>query len=98
MSIREDVIRLGEELAKERNAAFDLWSWLPSHAAAEKHHGDYSDTKFPGVEQVLIEACFWFSDQKYPKNHTDAERREMYRCPCGEDDEELTDADADPGS
>ncbi len=42
------VIKLGEQLSREKNAASDLWTWLPSY--------DINST-MPSVEEILQEAA-----------------------------------------
>jgi hypothetical protein len=91
MSTRQEIIRLGEQLAAEDNAAHDLWTWLPSHKVAERHHGDYADSVAPAVEDVLKEAAIYIHSLKRIGSTSPedvAEEREWFeRCPCGEDHE-----------
>lgn len=47
--LADEIIRLGREMSEERDAAFDLWSWLPSKKVAEKHHGDYACNFTPSI-------------------------------------------------
>jgi len=47
MSARSMIISLGHELSEQDNKAFDLWTWLPSHKAAQAAHGDYASEHTP---------------------------------------------------
>jgi hypothetical protein len=91
MSRREklDLIRLGETLSAELNAAADLWSWLPSHAVATEHHGDDALAQMPDVGDVMIEAAMYLAHLRRPDEPlTDEEREWFGRCPCGNSCEE----------
>lgn len=59
MSIIEEIITLGEQLVAQRDAASDLWTWLPSHKVAEKHHGDYAGEHLPTLQMVLTESSMY---------------------------------------
>lgn len=84
--IKSTFIQLGETLAADRDAAFSLWTWLPSHKIAEKHHGDYADTVCPTVNDVLVEAAMFLAYLKDEKRAwTPSEEEWFERCPCGED-------------
>ena len=90
---RDDLIGLGEQLSAENNAAHDLWTWLPSHAVAEKHHEDYADTVCPSNRDVMVEAAMYVAYLKDflggdLREHTTEENEWFTRCPCGEDHEE----------
>lgn len=65
--LKADLIRLGEQLADENAAAHDLWSWLPSHAVAEKHHGGYASEHCPDVEDVMKEAAMYLGHLRHPE-------------------------------
>ena len=54
-SIVDKLIRFGEELAETKSSAYDLWTWLPSHREAKKHHGDYACEFTPPIQTVMIE-------------------------------------------
>jgi len=43
MSVKDQFIRLGEELASDKNKAFDLWTHLPSYQDAVRGHGGRHD-------------------------------------------------------
>jgi hypothetical protein len=79
-----DLIRLGEQLAKENNAAHDLWSWLPSHAIAVKHHRDYAAEHCPSNGDVMKEAAMYLGHLKHPEVALTLEEQVWFtRCPCG---------------
>jgi len=104
VKIAEELIRLGQQLAAERDAASDLWSWLPSRKVADKHHGDYSSEHCPSTRDVMIEAAMYIAHledsdedhkvgclahQKDAAEPLDEEEQEWFqRCPCGEDHDE----------
>ena len=79
MSIKGDIIRLGEQLSREENAAFDLWTWLPSYKEARKYHGDYADEQRPSTDWIMREACHVLAELKYGEN---AEIEDIFKCPC----------------
>jgi len=83
---RYDIINLGKEFADENDAAFDLWTWLPSHEVTKKHHNDYADEFRPSIKDIMYEASMYMSSIKYGKNeiHDDW----FNRCCCGESHEE----------
>lgn len=86
---RTDIIRLGEELAAEDNAANDLWTWLPSYEVTQKYHGDYVLSFRQSVEDVLREAAMYFAHLKRPLVAPTEEEREWFgRCACGNHCEE----------
>lgn len=74
------MIRLGDHLDKNRNSAFDLWTWLPSFKEAQKYHGDYASEHMPAEYDIMYEACRYIGDlrQGYPT------KSDWYDCPCGE--------------
>lgn len=83
-SLKESLIALGEELANEKNKAFELWSWLPSYKAAEAAHGDYAGNHMPSVADILQEAAIFISHGLAPTAEQVAEAGDFYQCPCGE--------------
>lgn len=86
IDIRREIIRLGELLDAEQNAASDLWSWLPSHEVAVKFHGDYADRYCPSVTSVMTEAAMYIAHLKQPSEPLDDETQCYFNnCPCGED-------------
>lgn len=86
LDLKRDLIRLGEQLAEENNAAADLWSWLPSHEIAEKHHGDYASEHCPSNRDVLMEAAMYLARLKRPEAPLSLEEQRWFTsCPCGED-------------
>lgn len=82
-----ELVNLGQELSDERDKAHDLWTWLPSHKVAEKHHGDYASEFCPSPRDVMIEAALFVSCLKdgTPRDYTPEEKDWFERCPCGED-------------
>lgn len=71
---------LVRDLDDADNAAFDLWTWLPSYRAAEKHHGDYACEFRPSNADVMIEASQVLGCLKHGKPEPEPD------CPCGEFD------------
>ena len=82
---RSQLIELGEALAEEKNVAYELWTWLPSHAVAQKHHGDYASTFTPSVKDVLVEAALYFGQLKYMSTPDSTIKEWFERCTCGEE-------------
>jgi len=86
MKLAQELIRFGGQLAAENAAAHDLWTWLPSHKAAQKHHGDYAAEHCPSNRNVMFEAALYLAVlQANPREYTAEEQEWFTRCPCGED-------------
>lgn len=86
MKLAQELIRFGEQLAAENTAASDLWSWLPSHKIATKHHGDHAGEHCPSVRDVMTEAAMYLAVlQDPPREYTPEEQEWFTRCPCGEE-------------
>jgi hypothetical protein len=97
MNAAEAIIALGNELSEQKNAAFDLWTWLPSYKVAQKHHGDYADNETPSVKDILVEAAMYIAAVKDPSSPHGPKTAEVLRtnnieetewferCPCGKD-------------
>jgi hypothetical protein len=84
--LKHDLIQLGEQLAAENNAAHDLWTWLPSHKVAEKHHGDYASEHCPSNADVMKEAAMYLGHLQRPDVPWTIEETDWFEsCPCGED-------------
>lgn len=83
----EMIIQLGRTLEKQHNAAFDMWTWLPSYRQAVAGHGDYASVEMPPIEDIITEATIFIRDGA-PKEITPMMYRNsggLYKCPCGED-------------
>lgn len=85
MNVRDAIIQLGEDLAKEKNNAYNLWTWLPSYKAAKAAHGDYASEFQPTTADVLTEATMFISHGLSPTQEQAEAAGEFYRCPCGEE-------------
>lgn len=83
MFVKDAIIRLGEILKDEENAASDLWTWLPSYKAAKAVHGDYANNHRPSTASVLMEAAIFIS---FLRGFSKDREKEMglFECPCGE--------------
>ena len=57
MKMRAMIRSLAREFDAEDNAAADLWTWLPSHASAVKHWGDYASEFRPSLSDLMAEAA-----------------------------------------
>jgi hypothetical protein len=88
MGLRDDIQRMAHEFAEEDNASFNLWTWLPSYAAAQKAHGDHASNFTPPIADVMKEACEFISHRLHPTPEERAEAGELYECPCGEPHDE----------
>lgn len=84
MSLRDDIMRLAHEMECESNAAFDLWTWLPSHKAAKACHGDYASEHQPDPANVMKEAAMCMALFAGYSSRSAAESKEWFSCPCGE--------------
>jgi len=90
-TFKNNIIELAHSLEKERDRAFDLWTWLPSHQEAVKHHGDYYCEQTPSTHDILIEAAIYIGHLKALLNNNIVlteeqikDASEFYECPCGE--------------
>ena len=101
MSQREFVNGLRDLLAQmdgEAEAAYDLWSWLPSRKVAERHHGDYASNVQPTVADIMREAALVLAEAAGSKLDP-AERAEfLEKCPCGEEHETAAPTDKAEGT
>lgn len=86
MSARDLIAELARQFAAEDNAAFDLWSWLPSHRRASKAHGDYASEYRPSIASLLYEATLVLSGTSDAKI---AEYLDEVGCSCGEVHEDV---------
>lgn len=80
--IRDDIIRFGRELERERNAAYDMWTWLPSYRAAHKAHGQYAVEHQPPMDDLIKEASMCFS---LIGGYIQGSPGDLM-CPCGDDE------------
>jgi hypothetical protein len=86
MKLAEELIRFGQQLAEQNNAASDLWTWLPSHTTAKKHHGDHAYAHCPSNRDVMLEASLYLASMRRADKTMTVEEKEWFtRCPCGED-------------
>ncbi len=85
MSVKDDFISLGEELASDKNKAFDLWTHLPSYQDAVRGHGDYATEHCPSVSDVMTEAAMFIAHGLNPTAEQVKQAGEFYLCNCGED-------------
>ncbi len=88
MGLRDDIQRMAHEFSREDNASYNLWTWLPSHAAAQKAHGDHAGNFRPAIADVMSEACEFISHRLHPTAEERSEAGELYECPCGEPHED----------
>lgn len=87
--MKQEFIKLGQQLDAENNAAHDLWTWLPSHKIAQKHHGDYASEYCPSNADVMKEAAMYLGHLRRPEVPLTPEEQEWFwRCPCDEDHHE----------
>lgn len=66
MTAKSMICELARTIEAENNAAYDLWSWLPSRKAAERDHGDYADEAMPSTADVMKEAAMVFGCMCFP--------------------------------
>lgn len=57
LQVRHLVERIARRISEEHDAAFSLWSWLPSYAVAKKEYGDYAAEFMPPITEVMREAA-----------------------------------------
>lgn len=84
MSFESELIEFAHKLEKSKDAASDLWTWLPSYRKAKKCLGDYAINIQPSNADIMKEACDFIADACNP----DAERlasHYLYECPCDGD-------------
>lgn len=92
-NLRYELTKLVHEFEDEANAAFNLWTWLPSYREAQKNHGNYADQFRPTISDIMIEASIFISLKCEPTPEG-LVRNEHFHCPCGEyhdgDDDETS--------
>lgn len=86
MTLRSEIRELARRFDDEDNAAFDLWSWLPTHRRAQKDHGDYAHEYRPPLSIIMEEAAAVFAALRDGPLTPEAEARilEEFPCQCGE--------------
>lgn len=82
MSLMEELRALLHQFDEERDAAGDLWSWLPSAQEAKAHHGDYYYAHRPAPADVMREAARYLA--VLTGSPPSEEDRELFKCPCGD--------------
>lgn len=80
--IRDELIKLGENLANEKNEAFNLWTMLPSYKAAQLYHDDYAIEFMPSIKDILIEATIFIRHECNPNETQIKSAIDYYCCPC----------------
>lgn len=91
-SLRDEIRILAHRMDEEDDAASDLWSWLPSHDEAKKHHGDYWQSVRPDCATVMREAAKFLAALSHGVTPEMREsiiaaengRSDWFGCPCGE--------------
>ena len=96
MSLKHDILRYARELEATDNAAFDLWSWLPSRMMATKAHGDHADQFQPSLPELLKEAASVLfllkagpdeprgMNEPFVSRLKEEDTREIFGCSCDE--------------
>lgn len=82
----DEMRRVVQEHDSMREAAFNLWSWLPSHLFAEEAHGDYAaEVGQPSVTEIIEEAMKVLSyTAGYDLDLSSDEARALFTCACEE--------------
>lgn len=99
-SLRDEIIRFGEQMGEENSAAADLWSWLPSHAEAVEHHGDYWQSVQPSNADVMVEAASFIAALKLSHEQVTqavdgadaSEPGQYFACPTAFNEDDSSDA------
>lgn len=81
MSFEGEIMRFAHRLEQNDNAAFDLWTWLPSCKKAEKCLGDYYSEIRPPQYDIMREATQFILDKCAPDEEKLNTHYE-YQCPC----------------
>lgn len=84
MSFAGDLMRFAHELEQNDNAAFDLWTWLPSHKKAEDCLGDYYIEVQPSQNEIMKEARRYIAHGCNPTQEQ-LDNDYQYQCPCNGD-------------
>lgn len=83
MSFKSDLLSFAKSLEKEDEAAFNLWTWTPSHHFAKIAHDDYCDEFMPSKEDIMKEVSMLFGVLSgYTKITND--NRQWFICACEE--------------
>jgi hypothetical protein len=81
MSFESELLSFAHNIEKSNEAAYDLWTWLPSYRKAKNCLGDYACNVRPNTADIMREACDFIADACNP----DAERlatHYLYECSC----------------
>lgn len=84
MSFIDEMRKFVREHDDMANAAFDLWTWLPSYHFARREHGDYAaDVAQPTFADLMKEATMVLSYAAgYDKDFDGDEAKEWFGCSC----------------
>lgn len=83
--VMNEIASLGQEISNVQNAAFDIWTWLPSCAVARQHHGDYYAEFAPSLHDLLTEANLYIQHLRNPETPLTEEQKYWFEdCSCGE--------------
>jgi hypothetical protein len=79
------IMELAHRFESEDEAAFDLWSWLPSEHFAKRGHGDYACEHRPSNAMLMRESALVFSILRgYIEGMDSPEYLDAFKCPCEE--------------
>lgn len=83
MSLQTQIMQMASELQAQEDAAWDLWTWLPSYQQALAGHGEHAAHEYrPQISDLLREATRYIADGCVPDLDNDYQGR--YCCTCGE--------------
>jgi len=73
-----------EEMNKEVGTAAMLWSCLPSHQAALKHHGPSEAWSYCPSNSEVMEEAYHLIRNRLHGEPLAREEEGLFKCPCGE--------------
>lgn len=84
MALEDQICQLARKIEDEKNAAFDLWTWLPSYKVGQQHHGDHAGNFIPAVADIIREATLVLSQQNGFEVSKEDRKEWFEKCPCNE--------------
>lgn len=83
--VKSNIAKLAKAFEAEYEAAYSLWTWLPSYKEASKHHGHHATNFIPSIDEIMTEASMVLAVQQHGGDvHSEEERNFWFTCPCDE--------------
>lgn len=82
MNLESEIVSFAHKLERRQDAAYDLWTWLPSYKKAQACLGDYAVNVRPDMALIMQEALQFIADKCSPCQEDLDNPEFIYSCPC----------------